>query len=212
MFIEGFCSFVVALIYKEKQKIKFPVMKRSLIFLLVPIFALACNQMKQNDISDKSDIVLNWRFLGNNAEQGYYNAAFVLENQGDTNLSDQGWSLYFNQQGLGVINESVTGNVKIEHINGDLLKITPLEGFMLEPGASVEIVYRKPGSLLLESEAPLHPYMVFEGNGEGIPDAVASVDYNIMPFPSLEKFYPAAMNIVLPDASWVYKQNRANIL
>jgi len=187
-------------------------MKRSLIFLIVPIFALACNQMKQRGTSDKSDIILSWSFQGNNAEQGYYSAAFVLENQGETTLSDKGWNLYFNQQGLGVINESVTGNVKIEHINGDLLKITPLEGFKLEPGASVEIAYRKPGSLLLESEAPLHPYMVFESDEEGIPGAIASVDYNIMPFPALEKFYPAAMNIVLPEASWVYKQNKASTL
>jgi hexosaminidase len=187
-------------------------MKRILIFLVVSFFVLACNQMKQIDTLITSDISLSWSFFGNNAKQGYYSAAFVLENKGDTTLSDMGWALYFNQQGLGVINESVTGNVKIEHINGDLLKIIPLEGFRLEPRESVEISYQKPGSMLLHSEAPLHPYMVYYKNDEGKSDTVISVDYQILPFPSLDKFYPEAMNIVHPDASWVFKQNKASTL
>jgi hexosaminidase len=185
-------------------------MKRSLIFLIAAIFASSCNQMKQNNTSEKSSISLTWSFQGNNAEQGYYSAAFVLENLGEAALPDQGWALYYNQQGLGVIDESVSGNVKIIHINGDLLKIVPLEGFRLDPGASVEIAYRKPGSMLLQSESPLHPYMVFESDEEGKPDSVAVVDYSLLPFPSLEQFYPEAMNIVLPDASWVFEQNRAS--
>ena len=127
-------------------------MKRSLIFLLVPIFVLSCKQMKQSDTTNEADIVLTWSFQGNNVEEGYYSAAFVLKNQGEAALSDEGWTLYYNQQGLGVVDGSVTGNVSIEHINGDLLKISPEEGFSLEPGALVEIAYHKPGSMLLESD------------------------------------------------------------
>ena len=185
-------------------------MKRSLIFLIVPIFALSCNQMKQSTTTNDSDIALTWSFQENNAEGRYYSAAFVLENQGESALADKGWTLYYNQQGRGVVDESVTGNVSIEHINGDLLKITPLEGFSLEPGASIEIAYRKPGSLLLESEAPLHPYMVFGDPEDGSSGKVVPVDYSILPFPSLEEFYPPEMGIKLPDASWVYKLNSQN--
>ena len=184
-------------------------MKRSFILLFVPIFILSCNRMEKSNKTDHVTFRLSWRFLGNNAEQSYYSAAFVLENLGEEALSDQGWALYFNQQGLGVIDESVGGNVMIEHINGDLLKIFPGEGFSLEPGDSVEISYRKPGSMLLQSQAPLHPYMVIETGQEGAPGEVIPVEYNIGPFPSLDKFYPAAMNIVLPDAAWVYEQNSA---
>lgn len=180
-------------------------MKRSLIFFIAAIFAISCNQMKQNSSSEKSSISLTWSFQGNNAEQAYYSAAFVLKNLGEEALSDQGWTIYFSQQGLGVINESVSGNVRIDHINGDLLKITPLDGFRLDPGASLEISYRKPGSMLLYSEAPQHPYMVFDSK-------IISIDYKVLPFPSLEKFYPAAMNIAHPDAAWVYKQNGASYL
>jgi len=187
-------------------------MKRSLIFLLVPIFVLSCKQMKQSDTTNEADVVLTWSFQGNNVEEGYYSAAFVLENQSEAALSDEGWALYYNQQGLGLIDESVTGNVSIEHINGDLLKITPKAGFSLEPGASVEIAYRKPGSMLLESESPLHPYMVYENHEDGKSGTIAHVEYSVLPFPSLEKFYPPAMDIVLPDAAWVYELNSQNSL
>lgn len=37
------------------------------------------------------------------------------------------WTLYVNQQGSGVIQESVTGNVAIDHVNGDLLRISPID-------------------------------------------------------------------------------------
>jgi len=187
-------------------------MKKLLIVLLIPIFCLSCNQMKQSDTTTDADLTLTWSFQGNNVEGGYYSAVFILENQGDEALSDEGWALYYNQQGLGVIDESVSGNVSIEHINGDLLKISPGEGFSLEPGASVEIAYRKPGSMLLESESPLHPYMVYENSEDGKSPTIAPVDYSILPFPSLEKFYPAAMDIVLPDAEWVYELNSQNSL
>jgi hexosaminidase len=187
-------------------------MKRILGYLIISIFALACNQMKRIETPDKNEYALSWSFMGNNAERGYYSALFILKNQGGSALSDQGWVLYFNQQGLGVMDESITGNVKIEHVNGDLLKIVPGDGFRLETGDSVAIAYRKPGSMLLQSQAPLHPYMVFERSEEGAPGIVASVDYNIMPFPSLDKFYPEEMNIVLPDAAWVYGKNKANML
>jgi hexosaminidase len=168
--------------------------------------------MKQETPMERSPFSLSWAFLGNDVKQGNYSAAFVLENLGETGLTDHGWAIYFSQQGLGVIDESVTGKVRIEHINGDLLRIAPLEGFSLEPGASVEIAYRKPGSMLLHSEAPLHPYMVVEGGQDGEPGTVIPVIYQISPFPSLDKFYPEAMNIVLPDAGWVYAQNRASTL
>ena len=63
--------------------------------------------------------------------------------------------------GMGVIDESVTGEVNISHINGDLLCISPRKGFRLGPGEQVEIAYHKPGSLIKEGEAPSGFYIVF---------------------------------------------------
>lgn len=187
-------------------------MKRSFLLLIIPVLTFSCKQMEQTNTPSDSMVALTWSFHGNNVEEAYYDAAFILKNQGDDPFTDQGWALYFNQQGLGVMDESVTGNVSIEHINGDLLSITPREGFSLEPGASVEIAYRKPGSMLLESEAPLHPYMVYGDPESGSSTAVSIGEYSILPFPSLEKFYPPEMGVVLPNAAWVYEQNSPNSL
>ena len=137
-------------------------MKRTVLYALVPVFALSCSQMKQQSGASGSSVALSWSFQGNFPEQRSYHAAFILRNLGDSALTDQGWALYYNQQGLGVNNGSVTGNVLIEHMNGDLMRITPQNGFKLGPGDSVEITYRKRGSLFLQTEAPLHPYMVYD--------------------------------------------------
>jgi hexosaminidase len=187
-------------------------MKRSFLFLLVPIFILSCNQMNQSNTTDDSAISLTWRFLRNNAVDGNYSAAFVLENQGETALTDKGWTIYYNHEGLGVVGESVTGNVSLEHINGGLMKIIPLEGFSLEPGASVEIAYRNPGSLILKTEAPQHPYMVYGDAEAGNVETVAKVNYTILPFPSLEKFHHSDLGIKVPDAAWVYELNNKTSL
>lgn len=187
-------------------------MKRAFLFLLITVLIQSCNQMNQSKSTDDSSFSLSWSFLGNNVSEGYYNAAFVLENHSESALSDQGWTLYFSQLGLGVVEGSVSGNVRIDHINGDYLKITPEEGFSLEPGASVEIAYKKPGSMFLETECPLHPYMVLSDQGSGSEDKVLSVDYIIQPFPTLDKFYPAEMGIEHPDAAWVYGKNSQNLI
>ena len=182
-------------------------MKRTVLYALVPVFALSCSQMKQQSGKSESSVALSWSFQGNFPEQRGYRAAFILKNLGDSTLTDQGWALYYNQQGLGVNNGSVTGNVTIEHINGDLMRITPQNGFSLGPGDAVEIAYRKRGSLFLQAEAPLHPYMVYN-RGNKPPEAISIDQYNILPFPSLELVYPEALGIPLPDAGWVYEQNR----
>ena len=182
-------------------------MKKSFLLLIIPVLTISCKQMEQSSTPNESNVALTWSFQGNNVDTRDYSAAFVLKNLGKETLTDQGWILYYNQQGRGVRDESVTGNVSIAHINGDLLSITPREGFILEPGVSVEISYRKRGSMLLESEAPLHPYMVY-GDPEGESSTAISIaDYTILPFPSLDKFYPPALGIVLPNAAWVYEQN-----
>ena len=186
-------------------------MKRSVLFAFVPVFALSCSQMKQQANSLENSVALTWSFQGNFPDERCYHAAFNLKNLGDSALTDQGWALYYNQQGRGVIDASVTGNVKIEHMNGDLMKITPQTGFLLDPGDSMEISYRKRGTLFLQAEAPLHPYMVYDRGIES-PAAISIDQYSILPFPSLERIYPEEMGIPLPNAEWVYEQNRPGSL
>ena len=179
-------------------------MKRSLLLFVLPFFMISCNQNNRSRIPGGDDIALSWEFLGNSASERYYDAKWVLENRGRTTLGEAGWALYVNQQGSGVIQESVTGNVTIDHVNGDLFKISPMEGFQLDPGQSVEITYHNPGSLIKESEVPLAPYMVY---GDEEQTAVLIKDYRVLPFPPLEKIFPPSSRIPLPNAEWIYEQN-----
>jgi hexosaminidase len=66
--------------------------------------------------------------------------------------------------------------------------------------------------MFLHSEAPLHPYMVRDDEEETGSGEIVSLEYQVLPLPSLEKFYPEAFKIVLPDAEWVYEQNAASEL
>ncbi len=186
-------------------------MKRSHLLFLVPFLMISCNQIKQSGTPEGDVIAITWEFQGNHATDGYYNATFVLENRGDTALGDRGWTFFVNQQGSGVIQESITGNVAIDHVNGDLLRISPKKGFQLDPGQSVEISYQNPGWMIKESEVPLTPYMVY-GEADEKQMAVLVGEYEVLPFPALEMIFPPSSGIVLPDAAWVYGQNSARSL
>jgi hexosaminidase len=179
-------------------------MKRSHLLFIIPFLMLSCKQNNKSGVPAGEEIALNWEFLGNNITEHYYDAKFVLENRGDTTLGDRGWNLYFNQQGSGVIQESVTGDVVIDHVNGDLLRISPKDGFQLKPGQSVEISYQNPGWMIKEAEVPLTPYMVY---GDKDQTAVLVKPFEVLPFPALEKVFPPSSGVPLPNAAWVFEKN-----
>ena len=183
-------------------------MKQTLFIIPVLIFILSCNNMTKSDYPAGNEIDLKWEFIGNNISEGYFSSVFTLENNSKHELGSSGWALYFNQMGLGVIQNSVTGNVRIDHVNGDLIRITPEKDFQLNPGQTVEISFDKPGKLIKENEAPLGPYMVYM-DAEGKERASLTIqNYTIKPFPSLQKIYPSEASVPLPDAGWVYEQNQ----
>ncbi|MEN8229664.1 MAG: family 20 glycosylhydrolase [Bacteroidota bacterium] len=168
--------------------------------------------MKKPDYPAGNEIVLQWEFIGNNVSENYFSSVFTLENRSEHTLGNSGWAIYYNQMGQGVLQESVTGNVRIDHINGDLVKISPLEDFELEPGQSVEISFHKSGRLVKKNESPLGPYMVYTDAGGNELAPVAIEHYKIKPFPPLDVIYPLETSIPLPDAGWVYEQNRHQLL
>jgi len=182
-------------------------MTRAIFFILGIICISSCTLMDKSPHPQIDKIFLTWELKGNDAEKEVSQALFVLENRGGQELGNSGWELYFSQMGEGVNQESVTGNVRIDHINGDLLRISPLEDFMLAPGQVVEISYDKPGSLIKETEAPAGPYFVFENSAGNKQEAHAVVNYTIRPYPGLEKIFPSGTGIPLPDAKWVFEQN-----
>ncbi len=187
-------------------------MRKAIFSILMAIFIQSCNYMAKSDYPSEHEIVLKWEFIGNNAVEGYFSSVFTLENRGDFTLGNSEWALYYSQMGRGVVQESVTGNVRIEHVNGDLTKIGPMEDFQLAPGQQVEIGFNKPGKLIKENEAPLGPFMVYSDSEGKTLASVAIADYSIKPFPALNMVFPSETTVPLPDASWVYKQNNFQVM
>lgn len=187
-------------------------MKKTFILFVLALILVSCNHLKDSSAPGTNQLRLEWEFLGNHVPEGYSSAVFRLTNQSKQELGNSGWALYFNQMGRGVIRESVTGKVQIEHVNGDLVRILPDTDFLLKPGDEVEISYRKPGRVFKENEAPLGPYMVFYDEAGDMLSAEAFEDYNIKPFPSLAQVFPPKMGIPLPDAAWIYDRNIQQIL
>ncbi|MCK4989755.1 MAG: carbohydate-binding domain-containing protein, partial [Bacteroidales bacterium] len=187
-------------------------MKKTIFFVLGSFLVLSCSNMTKSDYPAGNEIVLEWEFLGNNISESYFSSVFTLENRSGHTLGNSGWAIYFNQMGQGVIRESVSGNVRIDHINGDLVRILPSEDFKLEPGQTVEISFNKPGWLIKKNESPLGPYMVYTDD-KGDELAVQAIEqYKIKPFPPLDVIYPSESSVPLPDADWVYEQNLHQIL
>jgi len=174
---------------------------------MVAALLSSCGSTGKSDHPLADDLHLSWEFKGNNPQEAYSSARFILENKGDQILRDTYWKIYFSQMGKGVIDESVTGKVSISHINGDLLCISPKNGFRLGPGESVEISYHKPGSLIKEAEAPAGFYIVFVDAKNKEEELASLKNSHVMPFPELDMIFPPTTGIPLPDAEWLYKQN-----
>lgn len=183
-------------------------MKKAIFLLPVSLLLYSCSNMTDQKYPAGTEISLEWEFTGNNSSPRSHSSAFTLENHSDYSFGDRGWALYFNQQGRDFIPGSVTGHVKIVHVNGDLARITPAAGFHLEPGQSIRMEYDKREWLIKENESPMGPYFVFS-DSMGKELAVIPVqDYSIQPFPSLDKIFLPDSSIPLPSAEWVYNRNQ----
>src|ERR1700761_4934140 len=127
----------------------------------------------QNDYQNKSELSLN---------------ALVLTNNGKTVLPASGWKLYFNSA-RDIDAVTVTGNAKIEHLNGDLFTLTPTATFTdLKPGASESIQFTG-DDVINFTDAPEGFYIVW--------DAEPAKGYSTGPF-SVKPFSPKYAGLVTP--------------
>ncbi|MFD2999077.1 family 20 glycosylhydrolase [Pontibacter toksunensis] len=111
------------------------------------------------------ELNLTWEVV----EEGYQNknqtlSAITLKNTGKDPLPANGWSLYFHASPSFKANE-VNAPVKIEHVNGDLLRMVPTASFSsLAAGASKRIELVSGGQMINESRAPEGFYLVWSDN------------------------------------------------
>src|SRR5690349_12992431 len=89
---------------------------------LVLISTLLTAQAKFHVFNEKK-LSVSWEVIENNYQNKDQTlSAFTLSNNGGRALPEYGWSLYFNFVRT-IQPKTVTGGVKIEHINGDLYRL-----------------------------------------------------------------------------------------
>src|SRR5580692_8856913 len=78
---------------------------------------------------DAGQLKIRWELVENNYhKQPQFLSALTVSNTAHSALPDKGWALYFNY--ISEIRpQSVTGNVIIEHVNGDIFRLRPAPGF-----------------------------------------------------------------------------------
>jgi len=124
-----------------------------LLAMLMPCHAAQKTQF------DTGKISLRWELLTSkprNTEQ------LTLTNKSRKSFPAFGWTIYFSYPG-DIDPKSPTGGIKITHINGDVYRLDPADGFAAPaPGKSVLFTYASEGRIYNRSMAPSGMYIVWE--------------------------------------------------
>ena len=130
-----------------------------------------------------ADLKISWEVIENNVNnETNFKSKFVIINKSKEALEGKNWNLYFNFC-RKIKAESVTGNVSINHVNGDFFKVSPTAAFNLKPGDSVSIEYVSADWAINNSDAPAGLYIVFNEPGSGKENKPELLkNYTIKPF------------------------------
>jgi hexosaminidase len=145
-----------------------------------------------------ADLRISWEVIDNNYQnKNEALTVLVITNSGKTVLPAGGWKFYFNS-GRGFTENAVSGNAKINQVNGDLYSITPNAGFKdLKPGESTRIEYVNDDLVVNVTDAPEGIYMVWDEQPEK--------GYSIGSF-DIKPYKPSYAGLVTPEI--VYDRNK----
>ncbi|MBB2149342.1 family 20 glycosylhydrolase [Pedobacter gandavensis] len=140
-------------------------MRRLLLQLPLLLWALMTNAQVKNDVVNAKNIAINWQIIENSyAGTGQFLSVLNLQNNGPIPLGNNNWKLYFNFA-RKVIAKTVSGEVNIVHVNGDLYYIRPTEKFSpVSNGASVNIEFASGDWAVNYTDAPEGFYLIYDNN------------------------------------------------
>jgi hexosaminidase len=123
------------------------------IWIFVSLLSWCCTQEKRTSF-DFSDLKVVWELNSNFIkDQPQFTATFTFYNQGENTLTDQDWTLYFNQTNRKIV-DNLSETAKVAQIVGDFYQLKPEKGFSLLPGDSITITYAGSAWLIKETDAP----------------------------------------------------------
>ncbi len=145
-----------------------------------------------------SDLGIHWQAVQNNYQnkQGSLNA-LIITNNGKSEFPGTGWKMYFNAAGL-FVPETVSGNARIDLVNGDLFSLTPANNFpSLKPGASTRIDFVATDAIVNVTDGPEGFYLVWDQQPEkGFSTSKVIID----------PFKPSYKGLVTPQT--IFDQNK----
>ncbi len=171
-------------------------------YFLIAIFSfafLAVQAQTAKPEFNAHDLSITWETVQNDYQNNKQLSlqALIITNNGHTTLPASGWKFYFNSaREIGV--DAVSGNAKIEIVNGDLFTLTPNGSFKsIKPGDStrIEFIGREPVVNL--SDSPEGFYLVWDAQPE---KGYATGKFTIKPFK------PAYAGLYTPEV--IYQQNK----
>jgi hexosaminidase len=176
--------------------------------LLITLFINSSLAQKKGNENAIADLNLKWEIIEN-----YYNnkpqalAALTLNTRSPFALPASGWKLYFNFD-EPVIPESVTGNLTVTHVNGDLYYLSPRANFGgIKAGESLRIELVALNWLINMSDTPHGFYLVWDKSPE-IPYFLSKPLIRI-PSTQPKQFMRVPGDMVpVSTPEWVYEQNK----
>ena len=106
--------------------------------------ALPCRAQAKEALN-AAGLAVKWELISNAPRTS---AAFTITNKSAAAFPAKGWRLYFTSV-MGVDAGGVSGGAKIEHLNGDIYRLSPAEDSKaLKPGASARVTYNCDGPVL----------------------------------------------------------------
>jgi hexosaminidase len=144
------------------------------------------------------DLSIVWEPMQNNYQKPDQSLnAITITNNGKSTFPASGWKMYFNSARL-IVPATVTGNAKIDFVNGDLFSLTPTNTFTeIKPGQSVRIEFIDEEPVVNITDGPEGFYVVWDNK----PDK----GYNTGTF-TLKPFKPNYVGLITPAT--IYDQNK----
>ncbi len=136
--------------------------------------------------------------------------AFTLTNTGKKTLPKSGWSLYFNF--VRKVDTTLSTDVKIRHINGDLFQLTPTTNFQgLKSGASMQINFVSEAWVINFTDGPAGLYWVWDQQPE---KGYSLTDYHIKPSTQprqFQRFVGDKFGFITPEMTFAQNKTTQNI-
>ncbi|MFM7023322.1 MAG: family 20 glycosylhydrolase [Flavobacteriales bacterium] len=197
-------------------------MKKLLLAMLTISLFAGCGEEEEKVVLTRptgAEIEILYEMTGNTHKgKDQYMNEFILQNHSKYDLKNN-WTIYFHQPNR-LIEGSVTGPVKVQHISGDYYKITPSNNYdAIKAEGEIEFSFLNKDFMIKNSDFPTGFYVVFKDSlgKESTPEIITEVVYtpltkmeqvsrikaDSIPVPTAESRFAANQIITdLPDGNF----------